>query len=284
MPSDLLAAGGGLLAALWWGAGDFGGGIAAKRIPAFVAILVSQLVGLAAAVAAALVLAEAVPSPVDAAWAAGGAIFGAIGLAGLYRALADGQMGIVAPITGVLTATIPVAIGIAATGLPDPVRLVGMGLAVVAILLVSSAADGAAGGGGLGLALAAGVCFGLYSACVGQIEGGVFAPIAVARATSSALVLLILVARRTPVRSVVRGERRAVGVALLVGLLDLAGNAAFLFSAQVGGLALAAILGSLYPVGTVILAAVVLGERIGRVHAIGIVMAALAAVLIIGGG
>jgi drug/metabolite transporter (DMT)-like permease len=284
VPADLLAAAAGLSAAAFWGAGDFGGGISARRLPVFLAVLGAQVVGLVGAILAAVVLHESVPTPSDAAWAAAGAILGSLGLAGLYRALADGRMGIVAPITGVLTAAIPVAVGIAIAGLPTPVRLAGFALAVVAIILVSSADDGTTGRGGILLAIGAGVSFGLYSTCVGQIESGVFAPIAVARATSSALVLAIVVLGRTPLRASFRGRPGLIGLVALVGVLDLAGNAAFLMSAQAGGLAFAAVLGSLYPVSTVILAAAILREPIGRLHAGGIAVAAVATLLIVGGG
>jgi len=283
VPADLLAAAAALLAAASWGAGDFGGGIATKRLPVFVALLGSQVVGLAGAAAAAVLLGEPLPSPADAAWAAAAALFGALGLAGLYRALADGRMGIVAPITGVLTAAIPVAVGIAVAGLPGPIRLAGFGLALLAIVLVSLADDGTTGRGGLLLAIGAGLGFGLYSACVGQVSEGVFGPLVVSRATASALVLVIVAAQRTPIRAIAAGERRILLLVVLVGILDLAGNALFLVAAQASGLALAAVLGSLYPVSTVILAAVVLREPIGRVHAVGIAAAALAAVLVVGG-
>ncbi len=284
MPADLFAAVAGLSAAAFWGAGDFGGGISARRLPVFVAVLGAQVVGLVGAILAAVVLHEPVPTPTDAAWAAAGAVLGSLGLAGLYRALADGRMGIVAPITGVLTAAIPVAVGIAMAGLPTPVRLGGFALAVVSIVLVSSADDGTTGRRGILMAVGAGVSFGLYGTCVGQIESGVFAPLAVARATSSALVLAIVVLGRTPIRASFRGRPRLVGLVALVGVLDLAGNAAFLVSAQAGGLAVAAVLGSLYPVSTVILAAAILREPIGRIHAAGIGVAAVATLLIVGGG
>lgn len=284
MPTDLLAAAAGLLAATLWGAGDFGGGMAAKRLPVFLALLGAQLAGLAGALALALLLGETAPTPADAAWSIAAAIFGAVGLAGLYRALADGQMGIVAPITGVLTAAIPVLVGLATEGLPGNVRLAGFALAIVAILLVSIADDGSTGRSGLLLAIGAGVAFGLYSTCFGQVEEGVFAPLAVSRATSSILVGVIVLATRVPVRASFRGRPRLLGLVALVGILDLGGNAMFLVSAQVGGLALAAVLGALYPVATVVLAAVVLREPIGRVHAVGIAAAALAAVMIVGGG
>jgi drug/metabolite transporter (DMT)-like permease len=283
VPPDLLAAAAALLAAASWGAGDFGGGFATKHLPVFVALLGSQLVGLAGALAGMVALGEPLPTPVDAAWAASAALFGALGLAGLYRALADGRMGVVAPITGVLTAAIPVAVGIATAGLPGPVRLAGFAVAILAIVLVSLVDDGTTGRGGLLLAIGAGLGFGLYSACVGQVGDGVFGPLMVSRATASVLVLAIVVARRTPVRAVARAEPRLLRLVALVGILDLIGNAMFLVAAQASGLALAAVLGSLYPVSTVILAAVVLREPIGRVHAVGIAAAALAAVLVVGG-
>jgi drug/metabolite transporter (DMT)-like permease len=284
VPADLLAAAAGLLAATSWGAGDFGGGLAAKRLPVFLALLGAQVVGLIGALLATALSGEGVPASTDAAWAIAAAVFGALGLAGLYRALADGRMGIVAPITGILTAAIPVAVGIAMVGLPAPVRLAGFGLAIVAILLVSTADDGVTGRSGILLAVGAGVAFGLYSTCVGQIETGVFAPLAVSRATSCLLVLVILLASRTPVRAPFAGQPRLVGLVILVGTLDLLGNAAFLLAAQAGGLALAAVLGALYPVATVVLAAAILRESIGRIHGAGIAVAAFATVLIVGGG
>jgi drug/metabolite transporter (DMT)-like permease len=192
-------------------------------------------------------------------------------------------MGIVAPITGVFTAAIPVAVGVATAGLPGPIRLAGFGVALLAIVLVSLVDDGTTGRGGLLLAIGAGLGFGLYSACVGQVETGVFGPLMVSRATASVLVLAIVAARRTPVRAVASAEPRLLLLVMLVGVLDLVGNAMFLAAAQASGLALAAVLGSLYPVSTVILAAIVLREPIGRIHAVGIAAAALAAVLIVGG-
>lgn len=284
MPADLLAAAAGLVAAALWGAGDFGGGIAATRLPVFLALLGATVTGLVGALLLAAARGEPVPSAEDAAWAAAAAVFGAVGLAGLYRALADGQMGTVAPITGVLAAAIPVVVGIATEGLPTPVRLAGFVLALVAILLVSIADDGSTGRGGLLLAVGAGVAFGLYSTCVGQVETGVFGPLAVSRATATVLVLGIVLATRVPVRASFRGRARLLGLLALVGILDLLGNAFFLGGAQLGGLALAAVLASLYPVSTAILAALVLREPIGRVHATGIAAAAVAAMLIVGGG
>ena len=94
--------------------------------------------------------------------------------------------------------------------------------------------------------------------------------------------LAIVAARRTPVAASFRVGPRLLALVVLVGILDLAGNVGFLVAAQAGGLAVAAVLGSLYPVGTVVLAAVVLREPIGRVHGAGVAAAALATMLIVG--
>jgi drug/metabolite transporter (DMT)-like permease len=279
VPADIFAAAAGLLAAALWGAGDFGGGIAAKRLPVFITLLGVQGVGLVGAIGGVLLLGEPLPTPGDAALAAAAGICGAVGLAGLYRALADGRMGIVAPVTGLLAAAIPVVVGIGLAGLPGPVRLAGFATGLLAIVLVSLSDDGATGRDGLLLAVGAGIAFGLYSTCIGQVSRGVLAPLVVSRGTSVTLVAAIVAATRPAVRA----DARRVALVVTVGLLDLGGNACFLLAAHAGGLALAAVLGSLYPVATVVLAAAVLRERIGRVHAVGIGAAGLAALLIVGG-
>lgn len=279
MPVDVLAAAAGLLAAASWGAGDFGGGVATRRLPVFLALLGVQVVGLAGAAAGALVGGEHLPTAIDAARAAAAGAFGVLGLAGLYTALATGRMGIVAPVTGLLAAAIPVAVGMAQAGLPGPVRLAGFGLGFLAIGLVSASDDGATGRDGFLLAIGAGIAFGLYSTFIGQVEQGVMAPLAVSRGTSALLVLAIVAATRPRARPD-RGQAALVG---LVGALDLGGNVMYLVAAQAGGLALAAVTGSLYPVATVVLAALLLHEPVGRAHAAGITAAVVAVILIVGG-
>src|SRR4029077_21281535 len=96
----------------------------------------------------------------------------------LYRGLAIGRMGVVAPVTGVVAAIIPVAAGVGAEGLPDALVLVGIGLAIVAVILVSRVDDGGGGPSGLGLALVAGVALGSFSVLVAQLgDGHTFGPL-----------------------------------------------------------------------------------------------------------
>ena len=277
MSAELTAVVFGLTAAGAWGAADFGGGLLARRVPAFGVVLVSQAIGLTAALAAGAVRGEPVPAPLDLTWclAAGG--LGGLGLVALYHGLATGRMGIVAPITGVLTAGLPVAAGILLAGLPGPARAAGFALGFAAVVLVSAGADRGTGPSGVRPALAAGCSFGLFTLLISRVTPGlVFGPIAAARAASIVLVGFVILAGRRSWRPT---PRLLPGLAL-VGLLDVAGNMGFLLAAQAGRLDVAALLSSLYPVVTVLLAAAVLGERVTIPHLTGIAAGALAVGLI----
>jgi drug/metabolite transporter (DMT)-like permease len=213
---------------------------------------------------------ETAPLPADLAWSVLGGVTGGIGITALYRGLAVGRMGIVAPVTGVMAALIPVAAGIAIEGLPATLVLVGIVLAIAAVLLVSRVRDEGSGPSGLGLALLAGVAIGAFGVCVAQLsDGHAFGPLVVIRGTEALLVGAAVVVTR----SAWRPAGRLVLAIAAVGVLDMIGNGAFILAVQAGALAVAAVLSSLYPVTTVILAAVVLRERVTRVHALGIGLA-----------
>jgi drug/metabolite transporter (DMT)-like permease len=213
---------------------------------------------------------ETAPLPADLAWSVLGGVTGGIGITALYRGLAVGRMGIVAPVTGVMAALIPVAAGIAIEGLPATLVLVGIVLAIAAVVLVSRVRDEGSGPSGLGLALLAGVAIGAFGVCVAQLsDGHAFGPLVVIRGTEALLVGAAVVVTR----SAWRPAGRLVPAIAAVGVLDMIGNGAFILAVQAGALAVAAVLSSLYPVTTVILAAVVLRERVTRVHALGIGLA-----------
>ena len=204
-------------------------------------------------------------------------ILGGIGITALYRALAIGRMGVVAPVTGVLAAVIPVSAGIVLEGWPAPLVLIGIGLAIAAVLLVSRVADDGGGTTGLREALLAGVAIGLFGVAISQLsEGIVFSALTLIRSIQAALVIGLVVVTG----SAWRLERGAIPAVVAIGILDMAGNACYLLAVQSGALAVASVLSSLYPVTTVILAAVVLRERVTRDHAVGIVLAAAAIVCI----
>jgi drug/metabolite transporter (DMT)-like permease len=271
----------GLLSAVAWGAGDFGGGLLSRRAPLFGVVIVTQLTGVVSAGALALVRGEPVPAGVDLAWAAGAALSGVLGITSLYHGLAVGRMGVVAPTTGVLAAVVPVLVGFVVEGVPGIPVVVGIVVAFVAVVLVTQAPGHASDRpSGIGWGLLAGLAFGGFSTCAGQLsDAGAFGPLALMRVIQSVAVALVIVVGRRPWRT----DGRTTGLLMVVGLLDMAGNAAFIFAAQTGHLAIAAVLSSLYPVTTVLLAIVVLRERLARGHWAGIALTA-AAIVLIGAG
>jgi len=287
MPSDLAAALLGLASAASWGAGDFSGGLAARRSPLLGVLVLGQLAGTTLMALLALLTREGAPPASSLAWAGAAGAVGAVGLAALYRGLAVGRMAVVAPISAVLSAALPVAWGALSEGAPSTVRLAGFGLALLGIWLVArgggAAVAGAAGTGrpGLGLALLAGVCFGgflIFMHLGGR--GGTFWPLATARGTALALVLVLAaaLARRRPWRL----ASGALPLVLLSGALDAGGNALFVLASQAGRLDAAAVLASMYPASTVLLAAALLRERVSGTQALGI-GAALGSIALIAG-
>jgi drug/metabolite transporter (DMT)-like permease len=267
----------GLSAAAAFGAGDFGGGWTSRRAPVLGVSLVVEVIGLTTMTAAALLAREPPPGPGPAALAAVGGLFGLIGLVSLYHGLSVGRMGVVAPVTGVLAAIVPVVVGVVLEGALPPLVWLGIGSAIVAVVLVSSAAGAEGGRSGLEFAVAAGLGIGLSQVFLGLIpEGSLFWALAIVKLSAGGLlVAVILLARQAW-----RVPRRVVPAAIGVALLDSAGNGFFLLAAQAGALAIAAVLSSLYPVTTVILAVALLHERLTRVHVVGIAAAGVAIVLI----
>jgi drug/metabolite transporter (DMT)-like permease len=275
--TDLAAVVFGLASALSWGAGDFSGGLASKRAPVFGVLAIGHGTGLLLLIVLALVWREPLPSATDLAWGFAAGLAGAVGLAALYRALAVGQMSLVAPLSAVLTAALPALFGVYIEGMPGALKLAGFGLALVAIWLVAGAGATGAARHGLGLAILAGCGFGIFFILVHRAgSSAVFWPLVAARIGSLAFVLPIVLGRR----QLVQPDARLLVPMLLSGVLDVAGNAFFVLAGQAGRLDVAAVLASLYPASTVLLAALLLGERVVGVQMVGIV-AALAAIALI---
>jgi drug/metabolite transporter (DMT)-like permease len=187
-------------------------------------------------------------------------------------------MSIVAPITGVLAAAIPVVVGSATQGLPSTIVLVGFVVAVVAVALVTRPTSEERGTeSGLRLALISGVCLGTFSVFLSGITEGLIAgPLVAIRLAEAAILVGVILVSRRPWQV---GRRLWLGI-ILIGALDMAGNLFFIGSIQAYRLDVAAALSSLYPVVTVLLAAVLIRERITGARGLGIALAALAIVLI----
>jgi drug/metabolite transporter (DMT)-like permease len=268
----------GLTSAVTWGTGDFGGGLLSRRVPLLGVVAVTQLVGMFAALVLAVVRGEPVPQGPDLGWSIATGVAGVIGMTSLYRGLAVGRMGVVAPTTGILGALIPVVVGFATEGVPPPGVQLGIAAALVAVVLVTRApGHGDGRPSGIRWALAAGLAIGMFNVCVGQLSGaGAFGPLVIVRMVQTMILALLIVAWRQPFRI----GRSVVPKVAAIGLLDMAGNATFILAAQVGQLAVAAVLSSLYPVTTVLLAVAILRERVTRTHLLGIALTAVAIVLI----
>jgi uncharacterized membrane protein len=265
-------------AALVWGVSDFCGGKGARRASALAVTVVSQVVSLPV-LAAGLLVVPGTPRPADLGW---GALAGVAGLAGivlLYRGLASGAMVIVSPVTAVTAAVVPLIAGLLLDGALSVLGFVGSGVAVVAIALISAGprpAGGSIAAGVLGIALTAGTAFGVFFIVLDQASpaSGLWALVGV-RLTEIPLGLLIAARTGTSLRL----PRPALAWAAFAGPLDLAANALFLLAAAQGHLAIVAVLASLYPASTVLLALAVDKERVRITQLAGLSLAAAALVL-----
>ena len=220
---------------------------------------------------------EAMPSGVSLAWAAGAGLIGGAGLACLYRALAVGKMGLNAPLSSVIAALVPLVFSFFSEGLPNFWRLAGFVVALVSIWLIATQGGVRGDSSGLGLAIAAGLGLGGFLLLI-KFAGStaVFWPLAVARAGSLGLMVLIIAASERSWKP----SPELLRWILLAGLLDTGANALYVVATQRGSLAVAAVLSSLYPASTVILARLVLKERWSRLQGVGM-LAALVAVMMI---
>ena len=284
----------GLASATSWGAGDFSGGLATRRAPVFTVAAVSKFASLAAMLLLAWLRAEHVPGPDALAWAGAAGVAGAVGLISLYQALAVGVMGIAAPVSAMIAAAMPVGFAAISEGLPTGWQFVGFGLAMLAVWLISRPPASTSSQGrrspsgeegrprGLGLATLAGIGFGGFYIFISRARTDViFWPLA-----ASQFITLVTVLAIAGAALLGRHENRlqtridAVPLMLLAGLLDAGGNAFFLLAEHTGRLDVAAVLASLYPASTVVLARVMLNEQVSRGQALGIIAALLSIPLI----
>ncbi|HEV2006872.1 MAG TPA: DMT family transporter [Candidatus Limnocylindrales bacterium] len=271
----------GLTSSIVWGVSDFLGGLASRRAPLFGVLVGAQLIGLAIAAPVAVLRGEGPLLPVDVVWSVVSGLIGAVGIGCLYRGLAVGRMGVVAPVTGVLVAVIPVLAGMALDGVPSAIVLAGIVLAIASVAIVARV-PGAVTGAPTGLwwGIAAGLTLGVFTVTFSRVSHGlVFGPLTLMKSVEGLALYAAIVVGHQPWRV----PRSLWPMLIAVGVLDMGATAAYLAATQAGPLAVAGVLSALYPVMTVLLAATILRERITRVHALGIVVAAAAIALIAGG-
>ena len=260
------------------GTADFSGGKASRHADPIAVTVVSQLLSVPLLLALVLIV-PGTPGPLDLAWGLLAGVAGAAGVMLLYKALAGGMMAVVAPVTAITAAVVPIVAGLVTAHSPGTLALAGAGLAVVAIALVSLGEGGTTGrvsGRLIGMALGAGLLFGIFFALLGQAdEGAGMWPVAAVRVSSIAFGLALAV--RTGVR--LRPGPRVLRWAAAAGLLDSAANALFLAAAGRGHLSVVAAIAALYPASTVLLALAVDRERLRPVQMAGLGFAAGALVL-----
>lgn len=268
----------GLLSALSWGGGDFCGGLSTRRADPYTVVFVAEFVGAALLAALALIFREAMPDLMHLIWAGAGGLLGAVGLLVLYQALSTGHMGIVAPLTAVISGGMPIVFGLITDGLPDPMQIAGFLVALAAVWLLAGGAGETLTRRDLIYTLIAGFSFGFYFVFIdaGTSEGNIFWSLTVARSLGGLLLLAAIIVMRRPLLP----PRAVLPINSMTGLLDAGGNLFFALAAVSGRLDVAAILASLYPGVTVLLAWGFLGQRLNRPQAVG-VAAALAAIVLI---
>jgi drug/metabolite transporter (DMT)-like permease len=289
-----------LLAALLWGGGDFAGGFATKRGSPLQIIAIAQGLDVLLLIATCLWLHTPLPSTTALLWGFGGGLLNGLGLICLYTALAMAEMGLAAALAGLLTAALPVIADVFIEGPPTPLQLLGFLLAAVAIWRIASAPSDAPASvqkRSLILASLAGLGFGLFLICSRQASReALLWPLLVSRAAGVGVALLLLAVYRrdsgalpearhqqSTIRAVIAWQPltpAVIWLGIVAGVLDLAGNLLYMWATEVGRMDVAAVLASLYPASTILLALVLLRERPTRGQGFGMALAMVALLLI----
>ena len=271
----------GLLSALSWGAGDFTGGLAARKVGAYRSVFYAEVIGVIFLFTVLLFTNEPLPDTRAQVFAVLAGVFGTLGLMLLYHSMTLGLMSIAAPVSALLAAVLPVLVGVFTEGLPDALTVIGFGFALLAVWLVSQSEGGVkdilSHLSDLKLPLLAGIGFGFYFVLMHQAtrNGGAIWHMVFSRSGGMMLIIAYLLATRSSWKI----DLSAIPVISLNGILDLGGNFFFILAGQAGRLDVASVLSSLFPGATVLLAWIFLKERLNRNQWIGVVCALIAIVL-----
>ena len=270
-----------LAAAATFGTADFLGGLATRRANALLVTFVAQLAGLGVVLPALLVL-RGQADPASLAWGAASGMCGWVGLVVFFRALANGAMASAAPVTAVVSAALPALAGVLLGERPGAAAWLGVGAGLLAVGAISRGGDPSApfDRRTLALAVGAGTGFGLFFICLSRAShaSGLW-PLLGARVGSLSLLGAVILSGRMSWRA----EPGAVRLGVLSGAVDMTANALFLLATRQGELALVAVLTSLYPAATVLLALAILRERLRALQLVGVLLALLAVALIASG-
>jgi drug/metabolite transporter (DMT)-like permease len=263
-----------LLTAVSYGVGDYSGGRAARVASALSVTATAHLLGLAGLATLALVVSAEEVRAEDLLLGAAGGLFGFLGIVLLYRGLAGGSMAVVSPISAVVAAVVPVLAGLLGGERPGGLALLGVVVALAAIALVTrSGPVGTVSRTSVLIALGAGIGFGVFFVFVAAVgEGAGLWPLAVGRLVSAT----VAAATATVARRGIVPPRPALAFTIGAAVFDVAANITFLLATRQGLLTIVAVLASLYPAVTVLLAMTIDGERINRAQVAGLALATAA--------
>jgi uncharacterized membrane protein len=276
----------GLAAALLYGGGDFLGGMAARRTHVLTVLMLAETAGATVALAAAA-MSPGPARPAGLAWGVSAGLVGGLGLIIFYTGLATGPMSVVAPVSGLVSTVLPVGVALAEGERPGAGVYAGALLCLVAIVLASSAAGTSAArpgrrgpGRAIAYGVAAGAAFGLFFLLIRNAgQSGQLWPVAAARIGELAAVLAVAALARPSLRPR-HGDRWPLLAAAGAGVIDVVANICYVAATRTGMFGLAVVLASLYPGVTVLLARVVLGERLHWVQRAGLGLAAIGILLV----
>lgn len=277
MPPTGIAAG--VLAALSFGAGDFAGAIAARRAGALAVVAGAHSVGLLALLLGLLVVRPAIDDPAVILIGLAAGVGGAVGLAALYRGMSLGSMGVVTALAGAGSLVLPLIAGALMRAPVSPLQMLGVGFAAAAAVAAGGGTRDDVGRRALALAALAAAGFGTWyvlldlAARTGDPLWALVASRASSAVLTAAVAFRYFEPRRYPLRIVVAA-----------GLFDVGGNVLYVLARELVPIGLAAALTGLYPIVTMILARVVLGERLPRLGQLGVALALVGIVLISAGG
>lgn len=265
-----------LASAAVFGAADFAGGYATRRLPVLTVTLTTNLVGAVLAALLVIVVGGSA-SAASLLWGAAAGFFGLAGIMCLYQGLAQGPNRLVSPLSALLSALIPVVAGLVGGDRLDTLAIIGLVLAGPAIWLVAGGDHRMSGSRStLTLAVVAGLGFGLFFVCLAQTPDDAGAvPLLAARIVSTCLLAAAVLHRGIDI-----AQPGNLAMPALAGVLDMSANGLYLWATRDGELAVVAALTSLYPVTTILLATAILRERVTRPQAVGLVLAVSAAALL----
>lgn len=279
MPAEITTILYGLSSALTWGTGDFSGGLASKRTHVLLVVLLAQFIGTLSLLGVTLAVAEPLPAASDCFVAALAGIAGMLGLVTFYHALSRYRMGPVAAVTAATSAVVPIAVGAYLEGAPGTLDLLGFALAITAVWIMTWSRRGhAVQLQSLLLPVGAGLGFAIFFIAIDLVSHTSTLWIVV---SGRGAALLLLATLMVLIRS--RWERpahRQIPLIVLAGLFDTAGNTFYALAAATGRLDLAAVMASLYPAMTILLAWVVIKEHLSPQQWLGVITALCAVLLL----